>query len=177
VLGDRLTARNWIGVALSVLAVVVTVAKGSAAVLLDLAINRGDLIVLASQALWVVYSIYTRRAPSGLPPTWVMAGAHVVSAIVLVPVSLTIDPPWPSPLRAPYGWLVIMYGALPVTFGHLWYYAIVRTIGPARAAIFLNLMPFAVIALIWAMLGETVHAYHLVGAALVIGGVFLATRR
>ena len=176
VLGDRLTARNWIGVALSVLAVVVTVAQGSLAVLLGLAVNRGDLIVLASQALWVVYSVYTRRAPSGLPPAWVMAGSHVVSAVVLVPVSLVIDPPWPSPLRAPRGWLVILYGALPVTLGHLWYYAIVRTIGPARAAIFLNLMPFAVIALTWAMLGEAVHAYHLLAAALVIGGVFLATR-
>ena len=152
-----------LGVALSVLAVVVTVAQGSLAVLLDLAINRGDLIVLASQALWVVYSVYTRRAPSGLPPTWVMAGAHLVSAVVLVPISLLIDPPWPSPLGAPRGWLVILYGALPVTLGHLWYYAIVRTIGPARAAIFLNLMPFAVIALTWAMLGEPVHAYHPAG--------------
>jgi drug/metabolite transporter (DMT)-like permease len=177
VLGDRLTPRNWIGIGLSVLAVLVTVAKGSLTVLLELAINRGDLIVLASQALWVVYSIYTRLAPSGLPPAWVMAGSHAVSALVLVPVSLALDPPWPSPLRAPLGWVVVLYGALPVTLGHLWYYAIVRRIGPSRAATFLNLMPFVVIALTWAMLGERVHAYHLVGAALVIGGVVLATRR
>ena len=176
-LGDRLTARNWIGIGLSVLAVLVTVAKGSVAVLLEFAVNRGDLIVLASQSLWVVYSIYTRLAPSGLPPAWVMAGSHAVSAIVLVPISLAVDPPWASPLAAPIGWTVIVYGALPVTLGHLWYYAIARAIGPARAATMLNLMPFVVIALTWAILGEPVRGYHLAGAALVIAGVLLATRR
>jgi drug/metabolite transporter (DMT)-like permease len=125
--------------------------------------------VFGSWAVW--------RSPLGLPPVWIMAGAHAVSAVVLVPLSLAIDPPWPSPARAPMGFAVVLYGALPVTLGHLWYYSIVRTIGPARASTFLNLMPFAVIVLTWAMLGEAVRAYHLVGAALVIGGVFLATRR
>ena len=176
VLGDRLTPWNWVGIALSVLAVLVTVAKGSVDVLLAFAVNRGDLIVLGSQALWVVYSIFTRLAPSGLPPAWVMAGSHVVSAIVLVPLSLAIDEPWVSPLAAPRGWMVILYGALPVTLGHLWYYGIVRTIGPARAATFLNLMPFVVIAMTWAMLGEPVRGYHVAGAALVIAGVFLASK-
>ena len=44
-------------------------------------------------------------------------------------------------------------------------------------ATFLNLMPFVVIALAWALLGEAVHAYHVVGAALVIAGVVLTTTR
>jgi drug/metabolite transporter (DMT)-like permease len=38
-------------------------------------------------------------------------------------------------------------------------------------------MPFVVIALTWAILGEAVRAYHVAGAALIIAGVFLATRR
>jgi len=42
---------------------------------------------------------------------------------------------------------------------------------------FLNLMPFGVIALAWALLGETLHAYHVVGAGLVIAGVVLTTTR
>ena len=38
-------------------------------------------------------------------------------------------------------------------------------------------MPFVVIALARALLGEAVHAYHVVGAALVIAGVVLTTTR
>ena len=70
---------------------------------------------------------------------------------------------------------------MPLTLGHLWYYAwyyaIARAIGPARAVTFLNLMPFVVIALTWTILGETVRPYHPIRAAFVIAGVLLATRR
>ncbi len=175
-LGDRLTGRNYAGIALSVAAVLVTVAKGSLHVLLTLSANRGDLIILASQTAWVIYSLYSRAAASTLPPVWIMGGAHVVSALVLVPLAAALELPWPAG-GAPMGWLVVLYGVVPVTLGHLWYYEVVRTIGPGRAVAFLNLMPFVVIALAWAILGEPVRAYHLVGAVLVIAGVLLATRR
>lgn len=175
-LRDRLTPRNWTGIALSVVAVLLTVAQGSFAVLLDLDVNRGDVIILLSQAAWIVYTLYSRAAVSTLPPAWVMAGAHVVSAAVLVPLALVLEPPWPGPWAAPRGWLVVVYGAGPVTLGHLAFYAIVRIVGAGRAATFMNLMPFVVIGLTWAVAGETVHAYHVVGAALITAGVYLVTR-
>jgi drug/metabolite transporter (DMT)-like permease len=176
-LGDRLSRANYAGIVLTVLAVLVTIAKGSFAVLLGLSINRGDLIILLSQTAWAAYTLYSRAAASRLPPVWVMAGAHVVSAIVLVPLAVMLERPWPRPTAAPLGWLVVVYCAVFVTVGHLWYYRVIRAIGPGRAATFMNLLPFVVIALSWLLLGEPVHAYHIVGAVLVIGGVFLATRR
>jgi drug/metabolite transporter (DMT)-like permease len=174
-LGDRLTPRNWLGIALSVLAVLVTVAKGSPAVLRTLAVNRGDLIILASQSAWVVYSLYSRSARSTLPPIWIMAGANVVGAVVLVPLAALAERPWEH-WRAWTAWLVVLYGALPITLGHLWFYEVIRALGVGRTVTFLNLMPFVVLALSWAIVGEAVHVYHLVGAVLVAGGVYLATR-
>src|SRR5215470_17245807 len=50
--GDRLSVRNWLGIALTVVAVVLTLAKGSLGVLLTFSINHGDLIILASQVAW-----------------------------------------------------------------------------------------------------------------------------
>lgn len=176
-LGERLRARTWVGIGLTVAAVLLTVAKGSLAVLLELAVNRGDLIILLSQAAWVAYSLYSRAAASTLPPVWVMAGANTVGAVALVPLSWLVDGPWPAPAAAPIGWGVMLYGALPITIAHLWYYQVIRHLGPGRTAAFMNLMPFVVIALSWLMVGEAVHAYHLLGAALVIAGVVLATRR
>jgi len=175
-LGDRLGGRAWVGIGLSVAAVLLTVARGSLATLLSLSMNRGDLIILLSQTAWITYSLYSRAAASTLPPVWVMAGANVVGALALVPLSLAIDGPWPAPWRAPLGWAVVLYAAGPITLGHLWFYQVVRRLGPGRTATFLNLMPFVVIALAWALLGETVHAYHVVGAVLVIAGVVLTTR-
>jgi drug/metabolite transporter (DMT)-like permease len=176
-LGERLRPRTWAGIALTVTAVVVTVAKGSLAVMLELAFNRGDLIILLSQTAWVAYSLYSRAAASTLRPVWVMAGANAVGAMVLVPLSWLIEGPWPSPVTAPVGWGVMLYGALPITIAHLWYYQVIRRLGPSRTAAFMNLMPFAVIAMSWALVGEAVHAYHVAGAVLVIAGVVLTTAR
>ena len=175
-LGERLRMRTWAGIALTVAAVIVTVAKGSVAVLLDLAFNRGDVIILLSQTAWVAYSLYSRATASTLPPVWVMAGANAVGAVALVPLSWLVDGPWPSPAAAPLGWGVMLYGAIPITIAHLWYYRVIRRLGPGRTAAFMNLMPFVVIAMSWALVGETVHTYHLAGAALVIAGVVLTTR-
>lgn len=173
--GDRLAARNWFGIGLTVLAVLITVAKGSLAVLLTLSMNRGDLIILASQVAWITYSLYSRAAASTLPPVWVMAGANLAAGLVLVPLALLVERPWLH-WWAWRGWLVVLYGALPVTVGHLWFYQIVRTIGAGRAVTFLNLMPFAVLTMAWLLVGETIHVYHVVGAGLVAAGVYLVTR-
>jgi drug/metabolite transporter (DMT)-like permease len=176
-LGERLRARTWIGIGLTVAAVLVTVAKGSVAVLLDFAVNRGDLIILLSQTAWVVYSLYSRAAASTLPPVWVMAGANAVGAAILVPLSWLLEGPWPTPSAATIGWAVMLYGAVPITIAHLWYYRVIRRLGPAQTAAFMNLMPFVVIGMSWALLGEAVHVYHLAGAVLVIAGVLLTTGR
>src|SRR5215813_2979876 len=174
--GDRLSVRNWLGIALTVVAVVLTLAKGSLGVLLTLSINHGDLIILASQVAWITYSLYSRAAASTLPPVWVMAGANLAAGLVLVPLSLLVERPWQS-WWAWRGWVVVLYGALPVTLGHLWFYEIVRAIGAGRAVTFLNLMPFVVLAMAWLLVGEQIHVYHVVGALLVAAGVYLVTRR
>lgn len=176
-LGERLRKRTWAGIGLTVAAVLVTVAKGSLAVLLEFAVNRGDLIILLSQTAWVAYSLYSRAAASTLPPVWIMAGANAVGAVLLVPASWLVDGPWPTPSVASVGWGVMLYGAVPITIAHLWYYRVIRRLGPSRTAAFMNLMPFAVIGLSWALVGEAVHAYHVVGAVLVIAGVLLTTSR
>jgi drug/metabolite transporter (DMT)-like permease len=175
VLGDRLTPRNWAGIGLSVLAVLLTVAKGSPAVLLAFTVNRGDLLILLSQLAWVVYSLYSRAAASTLPPVWIMAGANVVAGLVLIPLALVIERPWED-WQAWRAWLVVVYAAGPITLGHLWFYQVIRVLGAGPTVTFLNLMPFAVLVLSWALVGETIHAYHVAGAALVAAGVYLATR-
>ena len=174
-IGDRLRPVNWLGILLSVAAVVLVVARGSFDVLRDLSFERGDLIILSAQASWVVYQLYSRMASSTLPPIWIMAGAHVASAAVLVPLA-TMTGAWRWPATAPMGWLSVTYGATIVTLSHLWYYRAIRTIGAGRAATFANLTPFVVLLLSWLIAGEEIHRYHITAAVVVIAGVYLTTR-
>jgi drug/metabolite transporter (DMT)-like permease len=176
-LGDRLRRRSLVGIALTAAAVLLTVARGSLDVLRTLSINRGDVLILVSQVVWVTYTLYTRGNRVERPPVVLQAGAHLVSAALLVPLAL-LEAPWRTlPATSWVGWTAIAYAVGPITLGHLWYYQIVRAVGAGRAAAFTNLMPFLVIAASWLFLGEPIHWYHLVGATAVIAGVLLATAR
>jgi drug/metabolite transporter (DMT)-like permease len=176
-LGDRLSRGNMIGIALTLVAVLLTISRGSLDALRALAFNKGDLIIISSQSAWVAYTLYSRANTSRLGPATIQAGAYALSVAVLIPLAL-FERPWESLTRASWiGWGVIAYSAGPITLGHLWYYQAVRAVGAGRAAVFMNLMPFLVIMLSWALLGESIRWYHAVGACVVIAGVVLATRR
>jgi drug/metabolite transporter (DMT)-like permease len=176
-LGDRLSRANMVGIALTVAAVLLTISRGSVETLRTLSFNRGDLLILTSEIGWVTYALYSRATRTQLAPVAIMAGAHVVSSALLLPLALAVEG-WAPLARAGWaGWGVVLYGAFPVTLGHLWFYQGIRTVGAGRAAVFTNLIPFLVIGLSWAILGEPIRWYHAVGATVVLAGVILTTRR
>ena len=176
-LRERLSPINLAGIGLTLAAVLLTITRGSPEILLTLSVNRGDVIILTSQILWVIYTLYSRANLSTFSPLQMLAGAHVVAAGLLLPLAL-LERPWQSFAHASWvGFSVVLYSALLGTPGHIAFYQAVRTVGPSRAAVFMNLIPFMVLGLSWLMLGEPIHWYHWVGAIGVLGGVVLTTRR
>jgi drug/metabolite transporter (DMT)-like permease len=175
-LRERVSPVNLVGIGLTMLAVLLTIAQGSFHVLLTLSVNRGDVIILLSQSMWVVYTLYSQANLSTFSPLQMLAGAHVVAAGLLLPLAL-VERPWQALAHASWvGFSVVLYSALLGTPAHVAYYQAVRTVGPSRAAVFMNLIPFLVLGLSWLMLGEPIRWYHWVGAIGVIGGVALTTR-
>jgi len=176
-LRERVSPVNLAGIGLTLVAVLLTIAQGSPRTLLTLSVNRGDVIILVSQSLWVVYTLYSRANLSTFSPLQMLAGAHVVAAGLLLPMAL-VERPWQAFAHASgVGFSVVLYSALLGTPGHIGFYQAVRTVGPGRAAVFMNLIPFLVLGLSWLLLGEPIRWYHWVGAIGVIGGVVLTTRR
>jgi drug/metabolite transporter (DMT)-like permease len=176
-LRERLSTVNLVGITLTMAAVVLTIAQGSVQVLLTLSANRGDVIILVSQLLWVAYTLYSRANRSAFSPLQMLAGAHLVAAGLLLPLAL-LERPWQGVAGASWvAVVVVLYSALLGTPAHLAFYQAVRTVGPGRAAVFTNLIPFLVLGLSWLMVGEPIRWYHWLGACGVIAGVALTTRR
>ncbi len=175
-LHDPLSRRNIVGIALTAVAVLLTVAHGSLDVLRTLSFNRGDIIILGSQLLWTTYTLYSRANKSALPSATVQAGVYAVSALILLPLAL-FERPWVTLPRAGWaGWGPCSTrppSARSATSGT----TCLRVVGAGRAAVFTNLTPFVVIVLSALTLGEAIRWYHLVGATVVLAGVVLATTK
>jgi drug/metabolite transporter (DMT)-like permease len=176
-LRERLTPLNLAGIIVSSAGVVITVTRGSLKVLLDLDLHPGDFVILGSQGLWAVYSVYARQVSRQFSPTVITAGTYIVSATFLVPLSL-VERPWTALPHVTLGTvLAILYAAILVTISHIWFYWGIRVVAAPVAALTVNLIPFQVLAISWVLLGEAVTWAHVVGALVVMAGVALATRR
>ncbi len=170
----KITPLQIVGMALTFLGVLIVAAKGDMSRLLTFAFNSGDVLVLIACVFYAVYTLGLRARPSGSPLVF-FAGTALASLIWSLPIAgaeiVSGHAYWPSWK----GWLVTLLIALGPSFsGQLCYTRGVDLIGPARAGLFLNLVPIfgafcAVVAL-----GETFTRAHAMAAVLGLGGISLA---
>jgi len=174
---DPLTRRQIVGVLVSLLGVAVIVLQGELARLVSFRLNAGDLAVILAMALYALYSALLRKRPAVAPLSFATATMGL-GAVFLLPLAAAeaisgraMEPPGPGALAA------IAYVAIfPSILAYLCFNRGVELIGANRAGPFFHLIPLFGAILAFTFLGERPQLYHAVGAALVIGGVVLASR-
>jgi drug/metabolite transporter (DMT)-like permease len=176
--GERITMAEVAGVAVSIIGVVVIIARGSLETLAAMQVNAGDAIVMLAVLLWAVYTVLLRRWRIQLPPMVFLFTTMVLS--LPLPIATTVleyalGAPAPSPDMI--GWLTIVYLGLFPSIGAYacWNFGVSRA-GAARATLFQYLIPVFAAVLAVTLLGEEIRLFHIAGAALIVGGLLLATR-
>jgi drug/metabolite transporter (DMT)-like permease len=166
------------GILLSVAGVGIIVTRGSLEVIANSQYNLGDLILLATQLSWGVYTIYGRHLMLRISPLAATTYTYVAGACWLIVASLVSEwGQWHPAATTLSSWVAIAYQTVFGTFAHFWFYDAVSTIGPSRAGIFLNLVPVMAIGIAYFLLHEQLTLPHLIGGAVVISGILVATRR
>jgi drug/metabolite transporter (DMT)-like permease len=174
---DRLSAGQGIGICAALAGVAVMVSQGRLGALLALQFNGGDLIALVAMLGWAIYAATLHRLPAEL-------GAGVSLFVILFAGSLTVLPFYiietaffrPVPLTLSAGAIIATLGIVVSLGSVAMWNASLRTVGPNRATIFLNLVPIFGVALAIIFLGEHLYAYHLAGAGLVGIGILLVVK-
>jgi drug/metabolite transporter (DMT)-like permease len=175
--GDPASRMQLGGALLSLLGVLTIVAKGSAGALLALRLNLGDMLILAAILLWTLYSVLLRKKPATHPLSF-LAATLAVGIVMILPLYLVELAQGRRIVSAPESWGAIAYVAVfPSLIAYLFFTRGVELIGSARAGQFLNIMPAFGAILSVLPLGEQFRLYHLVGIALIGGGIILAERR
>jgi drug/metabolite transporter (DMT)-like permease len=177
-LKERLSPQATAGILLSVIGVGIIVTRGSLEVMANSQYNLGDLILLATQMSWGVYTIYGRHLMLSISPLAATTYTYMAGACWLIVASLTLEWGQWHPTNTSFSsWISIAYQTVFGTFAHFWFYDAVSTIGPSRAGIFLNLVPVMAIGIAYFFLHETITIPHLIGGGVVISGILVATRR
>lgn len=177
-LGERLSARQGAGIALSLLGVVAIVARADPALLAALRFNRGDLWLIAAMVLWSVYTLLLRWRPPELSAMAFLAAMLALSLPLLLPFYL-----WELAVRGGFAITIpamaalAYYATLPSIVAYLFWNRGVAQVGPNRAGLFTHLMPLFGAVLSVVFLGERLYAYHFIGAGLIFGGIWLTTKK
>jgi len=176
--GERLGGRQLAGVALSLLGVVTIIARGRLDTLLGLAFTAGDLWIVAAMIGWALYSVLLRHRPSGLPMLARFVAIAGGGLLALLPFHLWELAAGQVPrLDATSLGAVAFLALCPSLGAYLSYAFIQEVLGAGRASLMIYLIPLYNGILAMALLDERLEPFHLVGAALVLPGIWLSTRR
>jgi drug/metabolite transporter (DMT)-like permease len=137
----------------------------------------GDLLFVASAALWGGYTVLGKRISGRVPAVTGIFLASALGVAVLTPVVLAADGV-PDPTawsRAAIGNVLYLgLGATAVSF--VTYYLAVELVGIGRAAPSLGLVPLFGVVGAALLLGERLTPLHAAGGLLVIAGIVVAAR-
>jgi drug/metabolite transporter (DMT)-like permease len=175
--GTRLTAAQAIGILLSLVGVLVIMLRGDLTSLKDIDFNRGDLIFVLALLIFGLYSVMTAKRPAIHPLSFV-AFTFGCGAACLIPFFIWELHARPAMELSSANLLTLFYVAVfPSTVAYLCFNRGVALIGANRAAPFFHLVPVFGTVMSILFLAEHPQLFHFVGFALVLTGVFVASRK
>lgn len=175
--GERMTLLKATGVALSVAGAVYVITRGNPSTLLDGAMGRGEWLIFGCVASWVSYSLVGKVVMRDVQPVSAVTYACLVGSAALLPPALVEGMAGNLGGYSLSAWSAIVYlGFFGTCLGFIWYYEGIREIGPSKAGVFINFVPISAVILSFLLLGESIDASLLIGAALVLFGVYLTNR-
>jgi drug/metabolite transporter (DMT)-like permease len=176
-LGVRLTVAQAIGVVVSLTGVLVILLHGDLTAITAIAFNKGDVLFTIALLTFGLYSVMSLKRPP-IHDLSFLAFTFGCGAVCLIP-SLILELLWRPVMQLDIpNLLTLLYVAIfPSTIAYLCYNRGVALIGANRAAPFFHVVPVfgSVMAIIF--LGERPQAFHIVGFALVLTGVFAASKK
>jgi len=174
---ERASARQIAGMLLSLAGIVIILARGDAASLLQLELHAGDFWILLAMPVWGVYSVLLKRRPAqlgGLEFLFVIAAAGTLMLAPLAAIlAMQSAPRWPGAAAA-LGVLYMGIGASVLAF-FFWNRG-VSVVGANIAGFTIHLLPAFGTVLAILFLGEAFAGFHAAGIAIILAGVLLATR-
>jgi drug/metabolite transporter (DMT)-like permease len=175
--GVRLTLAQALGIAASMAGVLTIILRGDITALASVEINKGDAMVAAALLIFGVYSALMLRRPVTHPMSLIVFTTGC-GALMTIPLNIWELASGATLVLDTLTLVTLVYMIIfPSALAYLFFNRGIALIGPNRAAPFFHMMPVFGSAMAIVFLGEQPQLFHLVGYALVLAGVFVASKR
>jgi drug/metabolite transporter (DMT)-like permease len=177
-LGERFSWRQGLGVVIALSGVFHVVVKGQWLALGQVQWVAGDGWIVLAMVAWAAYALLQKKWTSPLSATARLAAICMGGVLVLLPFAvwegLQADTPaWSFQAS----WLVLIAALVPGIGAYGAYGFCQKVLGASRVAASLYLGPLYGGLAAWAVLGESMGWHHLMGALLILPGIYLASRQ
>ncbi len=172
---ETLNRNKVIGIFTAAIGALAIILKGNFSSLLHMDFNTGDLIILAAEFIWGIYTILLKLKPKEMDQIFMFSAMIFFGLIGLLPLYLTkiyfigIEPVTANTI---YVYLYVGIAASVVSW--LCYNYSVFAIGPVRTSIVLYLLPVFSAAMGYFFLGENIYSFHITGFILIVCGIFIS---
>lgn len=173
--GQKLAVRQIVGLALSCAGVLTIITHGNLRDLLSLSFSQGDLIVFAAMASFALFSLWLRAVPPDLSRIGLLTLQLGITVLAMLPFALV---EYLAGARAHWNGAtvaaVLYVGVVASLLANLLYSIGVARVGPAKASLFIHLLPVYGSLMAVGFLGESLHLYHAVGISVIVAGLALS---
>lgn len=174
--GTRISGLQGLGVAITLVGVILVATAGAPMAFFEIGLNRGDAIMLVACVLYAAYAVLLQTRPK-IPGAVFFTLMAPIATITAIPPALYEASLPGATLPSLEGWLICLYVAIfPSCLSQLFFLRGVDLIGPGRAGVYTNLVPVFASIMAVGLLGQIFAWYHGVALVLVIGGIVLAQR-
>ena len=175
--GERLTANKIVGLAIATVGSVIVIAAATGLTFTGQRL-LGDLLMLGGAASWSAYAtlgaITTRHgSPLGVTAIASLAGAAMLFPLGFLEKGYADVPSWSLGAWVDVGYLVVF----ATTVGFVLFYWAVRRFGAGMATMVSYLVPIFALLQAVLVLGEQPAPLEIVGGAIILVGVRVATQR
>ncbi|MBI4639742.1 MAG: DMT family transporter [Candidatus Tectomicrobia bacterium] len=172
---ERIGPKGWLGVVMAFGGIYLILSGQGGEIHLTWSSVKGDLIILFSTLFWSYYTIAVGHSLQRYSNLRVTTFAMAFGALFLIPPSTgqILAQDWGA--ISIFSWGLALYAALFNTVvPMLLWNAGVSGIGPSRTMLYQYVSPVVTILASILFLGETMTVTKLIGAVVVLGGIYLA---
>ena len=173
---ERVRRRQWIGSLIAFVGMAVVVLNGRFVLHLE---PIGDVLAFIACLCWAFYSLLMKPALARYSAMFVTRKVFFYGVLTILPYFIFV-PEWPPVevlMRPQVVGNLLFLGVIASMVCFLVWNWVIRQLGPVVATNWVYFNPITTMLFAWWLLGESITLYFIIGAVLILLGMYLADRK